>query len=126
MPNRVAFRALAAVFAVPSAAFFAMAATGLGRREVQTTSLFYALLFGACAAGLWTATRWGRTLALLVSLGNAGVATLGLLATLVSSRALAAGPAALLVISGALAYLLTRRWFALPGEDDRAVPGEAG
>lgn len=117
--NRLAYRIMAAAFAFPAAYGAAVFAGGLSERRVRPGLLFVVLLTAACSAGLWLGSSWGRSLALLVTLANAGVGTLQLLAVIVEGRASVLGPAIFLGLNVAAAFLLTRKWFA-------ATPSTAG
>ncbi len=115
MPNRLAFRVMALVFAVPALMLAASAVMGLTRGRVVVVAFALAPVFAACAVGLWLMRAWGRSLALIVALGNCGVATLSLLAAILE-QGRSVGPALFLALNAAVAYALSRPWFALPQE----------
>lgn len=76
----------------------------------------FTLLTGAATVGLWRRRRWGRSLALVIALGNIGLGTLALLAVILSRTGDMIGPSVLLVVSLILAYVLSRRVFNFPDE----------
>ena len=88
----------------------------LGEREIRSGLLTYGLLTGAAAVGLWLVRRWGRSVALIIAMGNAGLGALALMAVLISRRGDVVGPSVLLVASVAMAWLLARGVFDLPDE----------
>jgi len=91
-------------------------ARSLGEREIRSGLFTYGLLTGAAAVGLWRRSRWGRSLALVIALGNVGLGALALLAVIISRRGDVLGPSVLLAVSLALAYALSRRVFNFPHE----------
>lgn len=86
---------------------------GLTDRTLRSGLLFQVLLMGGCAVGLWLARAWGRTLALLASLTNAGVGTLMVLAAFFERSSLVV-PVIFLGVNTAVAIALTRSWFDIP------------
>lgn len=109
----MAFRAAAALFAAATVFIAVLFARALGEREIRSGLLTYGLLTGTAAVGLWRVRRWGRSLGLLIAMGNIGLGTLALLAVIMSRRGNALGPALLLVTSVGLAYALSQRVFNL-------------
>ena len=83
----------------------------LGEREIRSGLATYGLLTGAAAVGLWRRRRWGRSLALVIAIGNIGLGALALLAVVISRRGDVFGPGVLLVVSLALGYGLSRSVF---------------
>ena len=106
---------MAAVFALPGAGLFAAAIAGLLRRDVLIGPLAAAPLFAVVALGLWMRRGWGRTLAILVALANAGLAALALVAT-IAGGASPVGPALFAAVNAGIAVALSRPAFTLPGE----------
>lgn len=100
-------------FAVFVAVLFVRA---LSEQEVRSGLFTYFAMCVATSIGLWRVRRWGRSLAIIVSIGNIGLATLTLLAVLMSGRGPLVGPAVLLVASLALSYALFRPAFTLPDD----------
>ena len=115
MGNRAPYRTMAVVFAAATAFSVAVFVARLAEREVRTGLAFVAITTGASAVGLWMRARWGRSLAILVTLANAGVGTLILLAAILD-RSPALGPAVYLAVNVAAAFALTRSWFGLPSD----------
>jgi uncharacterized membrane protein (DUF2068 family) len=105
---------LSAFFAAVTIFVAVLFVRALGEREIRTGLFTYAALCAATAIGLWRVRRWGRSLALLMALGNAGLGTMSLLAVLIARRGPLLGPGTLLVASVGVAYLLSRSAFALP------------
>ena len=112
--TRRAFRAMSAVFIAVGLFVSVLFVRALGEREIRTGLFTYGALCVASAVGLWRVRRWGRSLALVMAIGNAGLGTLALLAVLISQRGSYAGPALLLVVAVTIAYLLSRPAFTLP------------
>lgn len=110
----VAFRAAAALFAAVAGFVGVLFVRALGEREIRTGLLTYGVLCAAAAVGLWRVRRWGRSLAIVMAMGNAGLGTLSLLAVLIARRGPYLGPAILLAASLVLAYVLSRPVFTLP------------
>lgn len=103
---------MALVFAAGAAYGGALFAGSLSERKVRPSLLFVVLLTASCAAGLWLESSWGRSLALLVVLANAGVGTLQVLAVIVEGIDSVLAPAIFLGVNIAVAFLLTRKWFS--------------
>lgn len=112
MDSRRAYRVMAVIYAIPAGVLVTLA---FSERQALAGSLALAPLFAVCAVGLWRLRAWGRTLALLVAFGNAGVATLGLLGAILSSTPVL-GPLLFLLLNGGIVFALSREWFSLPGE----------
>lgn len=112
----VAFRTLAAVFAVVAAYAAALFVSRLGEEEIRSGVLLIAFFAATAAVGLWRLRRWGRSLALLVALANAGLGALALLAAILDQRSATVGPALFFAANAGLAYALTRRLFGLPDD----------
>ncbi|HVL82034.1 MAG TPA: hypothetical protein VM840_10645 [Actinomycetota bacterium] len=115
MPNRAAFRTMAVLFVLPALVVVAWGVVGLRDGRVEVGALMLAPVYVACAAGLWAVRRWGRTLALVVSLTNLALATLTVLSAILAG-AVPTGGLAFAALNLAIAYALTRPAFALPGE----------
>lgn len=88
----------------------------LERNEIRSGLFTYAVMCIATAIGLWRVRRWGRNLALIVTMGNIGLGALTLFAVLLSRRGPLFGPVVLLVVSLGLSYWLSRPVFNLPSE----------
>lgn len=88
----------------------------LGEREIRSGLFTYGAMCIATAIGLWRCRRWGRNLALIVTMGNLGLGTLALLSVLMSRRGPVIGPVFLLVLSLVMSYWLSRPVFNLPSE----------
>ena len=86
------------------------------RHQIRSGLLTYAAFTGATAYGMWRMRRWGRALALVVALGNAGLGTLVLLSALATHQGSKFLPATLLGTNIVLGYLLGLRVFTLPDE----------
>jgi uncharacterized membrane protein (DUF2068 family) len=76
------------------------------KHQVRTGLLMYGMFTGAAAYGLWRLRAWGRTMALVVALGNAGLGSLVLLSALVSHQGSKLVAGILLVTNVALGYVL--------------------
>ena len=92
----------------------------LGDDEIRSGLFTYGLFAAAIAVGLWRMTRWGRSLALIMAIGNAGLGALSLLAVVLAERGDAVGPGVLLLLSLGAGYALSRSVFDLP--QDIGVP----
>src|SRR5439155_1832339 len=104
--SRVAFRAMAGLFAATTVFVLVLFVRALDLHHDIRTGLFtYAIFTGAATIGLWRVQRWGRSVALVIALGNAGLGALATLSWLVSRRGQLVGPLVLLVTSSLLAYL---------------------
>lgn len=66
---------------------------------------------GVTAVGLLLAKGWGRLLALIIAVGNAGLGVLMLLAAIPRGEVSPLAPALFLAINALLAYWLTRPSF---------------
>jgi hypothetical protein len=88
----------------------------LGEREIRSGLATVAILTGAAAVGLWRRYRWGRNLALVIAISNAGLGTLALLSVIIAREGPVVAPALLLAASVVLAYGLSRPVFNLPDE----------
>lgn len=80
-------------------------------QQIRSGLATYGLFTGAAAVGLWRQRSWGRGLALVIVMGNAGLGTLALLAVIVSRRGPWLGPALLLAGSVVLGYVVSRPVF---------------
>ncbi len=78
----------------------------------------YGIITAVAAVGLWRRRRWGRSVALIFALANAGLGTLALLSVILARRGPLLGPVILLVASVAFGYVLSRPIF----EVDDATP----
>jgi uncharacterized membrane protein (DUF2068 family) len=76
------------------------------KHQVRTGLLMYGLFTGAAAYGLWRMRSWGRAMALVVALGNAGLGSLVLLSALVSHQGSKLVAGVLLATNVALGYVL--------------------
>lgn len=106
---------MAVLFALPAIGFAVLAMREVLEGQVVIGWFTLAPLFGACAVGLWLMRPWGRTMALILALGNTGIATLGFLAA-VLGRSNVIGPALFLAFNAAIAFALSRPAFSLPSE----------
>jgi uncharacterized membrane protein (DUF2068 family) len=102
------------VFAAGAVFVAVLFVRALGEQEIRSGLFTYGALCVATAIGLWRMRRWGRNLALIVTMGNLGLGTLTLLSVLMSRRGPVVGPIVLLVVSLALSYWLSRPAFNLP------------
>ena len=114
--TRLAFRGIAVLFAAATVFVIVLFVRDLGEQKIRTGLLTYALFTGAAAVGMWLIKRWGRSIALVVAIGNTGLGGLALLAVLMSRRGEILGPAVLLGASLVLSYFLGRPIFTL--DDD--------
>lgn len=94
-------------------------AGALTARTFRSGVAFLIPILGLCAAGLWMVRSWGRSIALVIAVGLAGLGALSLVAALVAPGASPVGPGILCALSVAVAYLLSRPLFTLPSEEDR-------
>lgn len=100
------------IFAVGAAAVTSVFVWQLVQRhEIRTALAFLALITGAAAVGLLRVRSWGRGIALFVALGYSGLATVALLAAIVSGRGGKIVPAVMLIASMVVGYLLGRPTF---------------
>ncbi len=88
----------------------------LTEKEIRTGLFTFAIFTAATTIGMWRIRRWGRSLALVVAVGNVGLGALALVAVLTSNEGGWIGPAILLVASLGLGYMLGRPIFNL--DDD--------
>ena len=88
----------------------------LTQKEIRTGLLTFAIFTAATAIGMWRIRRWGRSLALVVAVGNVGLGALALLAVLMSKQGNVLGPAILLGASLVLGYALGRPIFTLEND----------
>jgi hypothetical protein len=107
----VAFRAAGVLFAAITVFVGVLFVRALEREEIRSGLATYGLITAAAAFGLWRRRRWGRSVALLFALGNAGLGALSLLSVIIARRGPLLGPSILLVASVALAYVLSRPVF---------------
>lgn len=117
--TRLAYRLLALPFAAGTAFLGAIFAGALAARTFRSGVAFLIPILALCAAGLWMVRSWGRSIALIIAVGLAGLGALSLIAALVAPGASPVGPAILCAVSVAVAYLLSRPVFTLPSEEDR-------
>lgn len=108
------FRAAAVLFGAGAVFVAVLFVRALGEREIRSGLFTYAAMCLATAIGLWRVRRWGRNLALIVTMGNLGLGTLTLLAVVMSRSGPVVGPLVLLVVSLAVSYWLSRPDFNLP------------
>jgi uncharacterized membrane protein (DUF2068 family) len=107
----------AALFTAATAFFAALVVYEIQRRhEFRSGLLTYGVFTGAAALGLYRLKAWGRSVALLIALGSAGLGTLVLLSTILEQKGPVLSPSALLIASIAVAYWLSRPSFVLPHE----------
>ncbi len=88
----------------------------LGEHEIRSGLAMYGTFTGAAAFGLWRRQRWGRSLALVIAMGNIGLGGLSLLSVIMSRRGPVAAPAILLGASLVLGYVVSRPVFSFDDE----------
>lgn len=113
--SRRAYRLMAVPYAGAAIFYGTVFVANLADGEIRSGLLLFVLFVVAAAIGLAAVQRWGRSLALIVAIGTAGIGALSLLASILGEGS-ALGPAVLLGVSVALAYLLTLGVFTLPEE----------
>lgn len=91
----------------------AMFVAGLVERTFRASLPVYIVLMGTSAVGLWRVRSWGRSIGLIVAIGNAGIGALALVASMVSGE-FHLGSALLLAASMGVAYGLSTQPFTLP------------
>ena len=106
-----AFRVAAAIFGALGLFMAVLFVRSLTESEIRSGVFTYGAMCVATAIGLWRAKRWGRNLAIIVTMGNIGLGALTLLAVLMSRRGPVIGPVVLLVVSLAMSYWLSRPTF---------------
>jgi hypothetical protein len=114
--TRRAFRAAAVVFAATTAFVGVLFVRALGEREFRSGLLTYGIITAVAGVGLWRQRRWGRSIALIFALANAGLGALALLSVILARRGPLLGPTILLVASVAFGYVLSRPIFAVDDE----------
>lgn len=107
---------MSALFAAVTVFIVVLFVRALTEKEIRTGLLTFAIFTAATTIGMWRIKRWGRSLGLVVAIGNVGLGALALLAVLMSKEGDWIGPAVLLVASLGLGYLLGRPIFNL--DDD--------
>jgi hypothetical protein len=108
---RVAFRAVAVVFALTTIFVLVLFVRALGHQEIRSGLFTYAIFTSIAAVGLWLERGWGRGFAIAISLGNSALGALATIAYFVDRRGQIVGPVILFVLSTLLTYLLTRPIF---------------
>jgi hypothetical protein len=84
--------------------------------EIRSGLFTYGVFTTATVVGLYRRKRWGRSLALVVAMGNFGIGTLVLLSAIMSRQGPIVGPVVLLAISTLAAYVLSRPMFNFTDE----------
>jgi hypothetical protein len=107
---------MSGLFAAVTVFIVVLFVRALTEKEIRTGLLTFAIFTAATTIGMWRIRRWGRSLALVVAIGNVGLGALALLAVLISREGGWIGPAILLVTSLGLGYVLGRPIFNL--DDD--------
>src|SRR5438105_2919335 len=108
---------MAVLFALATAVVAALFVYELEHRhQIRSGLLVEASFTGATAYGMWRMRPWGRALALVVALGNAGLGSLVLLSALATHQGSKLLPAVLLGTNIVLGYFLGLRVFTLPNE----------
>ena len=117
--TRLAFRAAAGVFGAATAFFVWLFVYELvAKEQIRTGIATYGLVIGIASVGLWQVRKWGRSLALFISLASAGLGTLTLLSVIFSRDGSWIVPVIVLVASVASAFWLSRPIFEIPASDD--------
>jgi hypothetical protein len=112
--TRRAFRAMAALFWLGTAAIAgAFVYEIFHRHQIRTGLVLIALFTGVAAYGLWTLRSWARGLGLFVALAMSGLGAVALFAAIASHRGKVV-PGVLLVASMAVGYVLGMSVFSLP------------
>ena len=112
----MAFRAAAVVFVGVTIFVGFLFVRALGEREFRSGLLTYGIITAVASVGLWRRRRWGRSLALLFAVANAGLGTLALLSVILAREGPFFGPIILLVVSVAFGYVLSRPVFSVDDE----------
>jgi hypothetical protein len=115
-PRAGAFRAAAVLFAGVTVFIAVLFVRALGEREFRSGLMTYGIITAVASVGLWRQRRWGRSLALLFALANAGLGALALISVILARRGPLLGPVILLVASVAFGYVLSRPIFAVDDE----------
>ena len=111
--KRRAFRAAAVLFVAVTIFVVVLFVRALGERELRSGLLTYGIITAVAAVGLWRQRRWGRSIALLFAVANAGLGTLALLSIILAREGAFVGPLILLVASVAFGYVLSRPIFSV-------------
>lgn len=115
--TRFAYRLLALPFAAGTVFLGGIFVGALAVRTFRSGIAFLLPILALCAVGLWMVRPWGRSIALVIAVGLAGLGGLSLVAAIVA-EAPVVGPAVLCAVSVAVAYLLSRPVFTLPSEEE--------
>lgn len=107
MPKRVPYRILAACFGFVGAGAFAYVAFEIARGRFFGGVVFYGMLYGVTAVGLWRRAAWGRMLGLVATVANAGLGVLAVLAAASAGRNLI-GAAIFTLVNAAGAFFLAQ------------------
>jgi hypothetical protein len=102
---------MALLFAAAAVYAGAAIAAGLLEQEVRSGFAFVAIACGGTAYGLWRVRPWARTTATLIAVAQSGLGALLLLSAILD-RGKTVGPAVFMGVNVAVAYTLTRDWFA--------------
>lgn len=105
-----AYGTMAALFTAATAYQAVGFVRAMARHELRAGLLFTMLLTGLAAAGLWMRETWGRSLALIVAVANAGLGALLVLSAIASHDGLIV-PVAFLALNVIVATVLSRSWF---------------
>lgn len=98
--------------------------SALSAGEVRSGLFTYAIFCFAAAWGLWRVKRWGRSVALVLAMGNIGLGGLVLVSVLISNEGDAVIPSVLLGSNVVLGYVLSRPIFDLPADSNIGAAGE--
>ncbi len=107
---------MSGLFAAVTVFILVLFVRALTEKEIRTGLFTFAIFTAATAIGMWRIRRWGRSLALVVAIGNVGLGALALLAVVMSKEGDLLGPAILLGASLVLGFVLGRPIFTV--EDD--------
>ena len=75
---------MSGLFAAVTVFILVLFVRALTEKEIRTGLFTFAVFTAVTAIGMWRIKRWGRSLALVVAIGNVGLGALALLAVLMS------------------------------------------
>lgn len=110
--TRRAFRAAAVLFAGVTVFVGVLFVRALGDREFRSGLLTYGIITAVASVGLWRRRGWGRSIALIFAVANAGLGALALLSVILAREGSFVGPVILLTASIAFGYALSRPVFS--------------